>query len=268
MSARGLLAAAAFAAACVAPAQAAGPSLSVSVSPTLVTIEGKGSGRIDVSNPTASTAVVDVSLGNYDITRSGRVLVDPAEPPNRTARAWLSVAPATLRLGPGAHAQVLVTSHPPKDAEPGDHHALVLLASPPGRGGQVSVVTRVGVGVLVRMPGAIRRALAVQRLTVERVHGRRVLRLRVANRGNVNEMLEPGRVTLQLWRHGRKVGSLPAPGYDLLPGESVAKPFAYRGPVRGAVEVVVVVRPTTAERDGPGITQELPPVEATFAVRL
>ena len=76
-----------------------------------------------------------------------------------------------------------MTSHPPRHAEPGDHHALVLLTARVVGTAQVGVRTRIGVGVLVRMPGDIVRRIAVTGLSASRA--KHVLTLRLANRGNV-----------------------------------------------------------------------------------
>jgi P pilus assembly chaperone PapD len=265
---RTALAAVGIAASAVAAANAAGPDLSVSVSPTIVTIAGKSSAPIDVSNPTDQSVTVDVSLANYAIESDGTVLVDPKEPPNRTAKAWISVRPQVLKLGPNAHGQVIVTSHPPAHAEAGDHHALVLLATPPGKGGQVAVRTQVGVGVLVRMPGKIERKLAITRLHARRLAKGASFSLTLANRGNVNEFMEPGRVTLQLEQGGKTVATLVTPGYDLLPHSSVTRTVAFHHRLHGTVTVVATVRPVPAAKDGPGITQQLAPLHATFVSRL
>src|SRR5207237_4136583 len=103
---------------------------------------------------------------------------------------------------------------------PGDHHALVLLATRPVRRGVVALRTRVGVLVLVRVPGRIVRRLDVLALRVRR-HGRgRLLELHVANRGNVTERLVRRCVTVSLVRRGRVRTTLAAAPRDLLPRTS------------------------------------------------
>lgn len=250
-----------------APA-AAPPLLVLSATPTVVTLAGKDAGKITVINPGSRPVTVAVTRGNYDITRKGRVLVDPRVAPNRTAVAWISVSPSVLHLGPNRQAQVTVRSHPPRRAEPGDHHALVLLTAHGASSGQVGIRTRIGIGVLVRMPGEITRSLAVRKLAVRRSGRRRTFSLTLANGGNVNEFLFKKSVSIKLLRHGRVVKRLWGPTFDLLPAARVTKTFAYSGKLRGRFTASVTVRPLPAAQDGPGIGLDLAPITRTWRLRL
>ena len=254
-------------AAVLASAAGAAPApITLSATPTIVTLLGASRGSIHVTNPSGRAITIDVSLGNYDITSTGHVVIDPKEPPNRAAEAWLTASPHVLRLAPNAGADVAVTSHPPKNAEPGDHHALVLLTARTQETGQVGVRTRIGVGVLVRMPGDIVRRVAVESLGVE--PATRTIHVRLANRGNVNERLAPGQITLALQRSGRTITVLRTRPVDLLAASSQTIDVAYGRNVSGAATIVVHVRPTAARVDGPGMTVTAEEAVRTFRVRL
>jgi hypothetical protein len=262
------LALALLALAAVAPATAAAPApIALSATPTVVTMLGATTSQIQVVNPSRRSITVGVSRGNYAISATGRVRIDPKLPPNRTAKAWLSIEPKTLHLGPNGSAYVTVVSHPPAHAEAGDHHALVLLTARSANSGQVAIRTRIGIGVLVRMPGAIVRKLAVSRLHVTRRGKLRMLSLRVANLGNVNERLPRGKLTLELVRGGKRA-ALRARPVDLLAKTTQRVTVAYRGRLRGIVRVVVKLRPTPATEAGPGITVTPAPIKRTFSARL
>jgi hypothetical protein len=248
---------------------AAGPQpVALSATPTIVTLLGTSTSQIHVVNPSHRAITVAVATGNYAIASNGRVQIDPKVAPNRTAKAWLSITPATLKLGPNGEGNVTVVSHPPKKAEPGDHHALVLLTARAAESGQVAIRTRIGVGVLVRMPGSIVRKLAIPSLRVKAAGKAKLLNLAVANLGNVNERLAPGKLTIQLSRAGKSLTVLRTRPVDLLPASRQTVSVPYRGKVHGTLRAVVRVRPTPASEDGPGIGQTLAPVTRTFSVRL
>ena len=61
----------------------------------------------------------------------------------------------TLSIAPGGKAELEVAARVPARARPGDHHALVLLATRPSHVGGVGVRMRLGVRVSVRVPGKI-----------------------------------------------------------------------------------------------------------------
>ncbi len=132
-------------------------------------------------------------------------------------------------------------SSAPSTAEPGDHHAVLLLTTRPLARGGVSVRMRVGVRVVIRVPGAIVRRLRIERL---RVRGRR-LEVTLANAGNVTEELARGRLRVELRRAGRLLARLHAPRRELLPHARAVVSFGSPRNVRGAVTAVVLIR------DGP-----------------
>jgi hypothetical protein len=247
-------------------APAAAPPIAISASPSVLTLEGAAQGTIEVTNPESQPLHVSVTLGNYDIAANGHVIVDPRQPPNRAAKAWLSAVPAQLVLAAGATAHVTVLSHPPTHAEAGDHHALVLLTTLPSGPTRVGIRTRLGVGVLVRMPGPISRKLAIVAFRKQRTKQKTVLELTLRNGGNINERLRQRDVTVTL-RRGARSSTLKSPPFDLLPGDRVTQPIAYRGPLRGTVTAMIRIRPTSPEDAGPG-APSLAPIQRVFHVRL
>lgn len=79
--------------------------------------------------------------------------VEPGREQNELAR-WITVDPPTVSLGPGEAVEASVTVDVPNDALPGERYAAVLAAGPPtGDGGQVSVISRVGIRVYLFVRG-------------------------------------------------------------------------------------------------------------------
>jgi hypothetical protein len=87
---------------------------------------------------------------------------------------------------------------------------------------------RVGVVVVVRAPGRVIRSVAVRALRVRRAGRARTLELVLANRGNVTETIDAGRVRLTLVRKGARSSLRPEPR-DLRPRTSGIVQFHYRG---------------------------------------
>src|SRR4029077_6418271 len=130
------------------------PRVAPSVTPARLALAAPGSRRINVRNDGAEQIVIDV-LRRTAATR------------------WLQISPESLLLGPGRSAVLTVRAKAGPDAEPGDHHVLVLLTTRPQHGSRVALRLRLGVLVSVRMPGSIVRRLALGGI---RVHRRRGLR--------------------------------------------------------------------------------------------
>jgi hypothetical protein len=148
----------------------------------------------------------------------------------RQAGPWLRLVPATIALRPGGSAVVAVTASPPRGASPGDHPALVLLTTRPRPGAAIAVRMRIGVTVVVRVPGAI-----VHRLELRSVRIRRsgVLRLVVANRGNVAESIRHGALEVLLLARRTRPARLRPPARELLPGTRAVFLLRYPARLRG-----------------------------------
>ena len=103
----------------------------------------------------------------------------------------------------------------------------------------VRVRLRVGVIVDLRVRGRIVRRLDARALTVRHLGTRRLLELRLVNRGNVTERLGGDGLRLALLRGGRRLATLRPRACELLPHSAGIAVFAYRrgqsrGPVAGA----------------------------------
>ena len=221
-----------------APAGAGGapPVVSLAATPSRVLVDARGTTRIEVANRGRSAIRVTAAPDGLALDLRGRPTLRRA-----TAARWLHVAPRELSLLPGRSSSLTVRSSAPSTAEPGDHHAVLLLTTRPLARGGVSVRMRVGVRVVIRVPGAIVRRLRIERL---RVRGRR-LEVTLANAGNVTEELARGRLRVELRRAGRLLARLHAPRRELLPHARAVLSFGSPRNVRGAVTAVVLIR------DGP-----------------
>ena len=100
---------------------------------------------------------------------------------------------------------------------------------------------RLGVVVLVRAPGIVLRRLELRRLWVARRGGRRLLELRVANRGNVTETLARVHVTVSRARRGRRLATVRAARRDVRPHSQGILEFRLRRRTLGAVRARVVI---------------------------
>ena len=257
-----VLAAALLAAPAAAPAP--GAEVALSVTPSRLVLDGATQTVVSVTNSGAARTTIDVTLGNYVIGADGQVAVDPKLPPGRSAKHWLTAVPSRVSLGPGKTAQIMVTSKPSRSAQPGDHHALLLLSTVPKTRSGVAVRTRVGVTALVRVGGPLVRRLRSLGLSATG----RLVRLRVANLGNVNERFVAARTTLELRRKGKVIARLRAGTRSILPGTSGSLVFRYGARLTGPATAVVRVRPTPAAQAGPGIAFTPPTIVVRGRVRL
>src|SRR5205823_3556159 len=178
-----------------------------SASPAHVTLVGAAQATIHLANSGRSPVVVDAGRAGFGLDLRGRPKIVSGDRARRVA-AWLTLRPQRLSLQPGASADLIVSSALPSRPQPGDHDALVLLTSRPAHGVRVAVRMRLGIVVVVHVPGAIVRRLELRRLRVRRAGRARVLELFIANRGNVTETLRRDRVTVSLRRHGRTLARL------------------------------------------------------------
>jgi hypothetical protein len=236
--------------ACAAPASApagagAGPvrpAASIAAFPARVNLAGASARTIHVTNPGRGPVVVEARPAGFALDLRGRPRVLAA---TAGARA-VTVRPRRLRLAAGATAGLAVTGAPSHDARPGDHVSLVLLTADPGSQGGVPVRMRIGIVVVVRVPGRIVRRLLVRRLGVRRSGATRAVQLWLANQGNVSERLGRGRVAVTLIRRGRPFSVLRPARRELLPRSMGLLELPYRGHVRGPVvaRVALVARPS------------------------
>jgi hypothetical protein len=209
------------------------PPVSLVASPSHVTLVGRARETIRVSNSGTEAVVVDVTRAGFVLDLRGRPRIAARGGGPLPAAPWLRARPARLAIAPGAVAELTVSSVPPVRAEPGDHSALVLLTTRPRPRRALAVRMRLGVVIVVRVPGRIVRRLVPLSLHVRRAGRLRVLELLVANRGNVTQVLDRGCVIVTLRRRGRVLARLrPAPR-QLLPRTSGLVETRYAGRVHG-----------------------------------
>jgi hypothetical protein len=260
----GTIAIAAVAALATAAGAAASSAFTLSVTPTQLILVGASKGTFTVRNPSKSSITLNAAVGNYIIKPNGRVVVDPKLPPKRSAKRWLAISPKRFTVKADGTFELKVRSHPGRKAGAGDHHALVLFTSKPSAKGNVLVRTRIGVGVLVRVKGKLKRSLAISALSViQRSHK---LRLVIANRGNINERLLRHRVSVTLKRGNSTVQKLWAPPRQILPHSRTVYSLSYRSGPNGTFTGLVAVRPVNGAQAGPD-APKLKPVNRTFRIR-
>jgi hypothetical protein len=217
------------------------PLVSLSAVPARVELVGRASESVTVTNFGSTRVLVSARAGNLAVDLRGRPSLVARRTAPRSAAPWLSLSPRELSLPAGGTALLRVESLVPMRAEPGDHHAVVLLSTRPAALGAVGVRMRLGVRVAVRVPGVVVRRLGLVALRVRR-HGRvRTLEATLANGGNVTETLSSARVAISLHVPGRPVVRLGIDRRELLPGRRGIAVVRYRGPLRGRVRAVVSI---------------------------
>jgi hypothetical protein len=206
------------------------PQLSLVAEPARVQLDGPGSQVLRVTNRGTATVVLDVQRAGFALDLRGRPRIVAA-----ARAAWLTVKPKRVAIPAGEAASLTVSGRVPHGAAPGDHASLLLLASRPLSTAAVAVRVRLGVVVVLRVPGKIVHRLKVLGVSANRAGRNRLLTVRFANRGNVAELLGRDNASVTLWRRGRLLARLPAAARELLPRTRGVVEVRYRGPVRGAV---------------------------------
>jgi hypothetical protein len=207
--------------------------------PARVVLTGATREAVRVTNSGTKPVVVDASKAGFALTLRGRPRI--VRRGARSAASWLRLRPTSLALPARTSASLVVSATVPPNAEPGDHDALVLLTTRPSAGARVAVRVRLGVVVVVRVPGTIVRRLELRGLRVARRAARRVLELRVRNRGNITETLAGIRVAVSRARTGRRLATLAAARRDVRPRTQGILEFCLPRAVRGAVNAYVVI---------------------------
>jgi len=222
----------------VGAAAGVGPAASLSASPSRVRVAAGGHSTLRVTNAGARAVVVTAGPAGYALDLRGRPRIARTGVAGGSA-PWLVVRPRQFRLAPGATVPLMIATALPRHASPGDHAALIVLATRPAGAGRVAVALQLGVVVDVRVPGVVVRRLSLGQARVQRFAGGRTLAVAVANKGNVSELLRSGRLELTLRHRGRLLAVLRSQGRELLPHTMGVFDFRYRGKVRGPVTAVV-----------------------------
>lgn len=212
---------------------AAPPPVALTAAPARIQLAGAADETLLVSNPSRAAAVVDVRAAGFafDLRGRPRVLV------RRDASVRVTTEPRQLVLRAGETGSVSVSSAVAPHARPGDHVALVLLATRARGAAGVGVRMQLGVVVTVRVPGRV-----VHRLGVRGVRLRaRTLDILLRNRGNVTEDVGPSNARVVFRRGGRVIATLLPRRRSLLPGTAgiveVRRPRLRPGSFRAIVEV-------------------------------
>ena len=212
------------------------PVVSLSASPARVlTVPGRVQ-VVSLRNFASSQVSVSARAGGVALDLRGR----PRIVGRTAASSWLGLSPRELSVRAGGTAELRVHARVPRGAEPGDHHAVVLLATRATDADGVAVRLRIGVRVVVRVPGRVVRRLLVRGVVVRRSGRVRVLDVALANRGNVTEALPRGRISVVV-RAGRGSEKLVARRRELLPHSQGVVSFTYRGRHRGPGTAAVAI---------------------------
>ena len=209
-------------------------AIALTVSPARVELTAGATQVVRITNAGSAPAVLNVTRAGFALTLRGqpRIVASKA--------AWLAFAPRRLVVGARGTATVTVKARSLR-LSPGDHPGLLLLTQRPVVRGGLAVRTRIGVVVSLRGPGRV-----VHRLVLNgaRVLGRRV-RISLANRGNVIELLSPASVTITVWRGSRLAARFHPAARELLPGARGVIEVPYAGAKR-PVSVQVVIQRSAA----------------------
>jgi hypothetical protein len=104
-------------------------------------------------------------------------------------RTWLSLDTTEISLEPGESALVPFTVAVPADAAPGDHVAGLVLEAPPkaapAGGFGAAVIERVGVAVVVHVPGPAEKSLTLGEICLNQETGSNYFQIPVTNTGDL-----------------------------------------------------------------------------------
>ena len=219
----------------------------LSASPQRVALAGRAAASVQLTNRGAAPLVVEARAGGVALDARGRPRHASGRG-RRSAARWLTVQPRLVSIAPGGTARIAVTATPPRRAEPGDHHAVLLLTTRPVRGAKVAVRMRLGVRIVLRVAGRIVRRVQLRGLRVRRTGARRMLDVSVANLGNVTERLPRGALSVTLIRAGRREAVVRSAGRELLPRTRGIVTARYAGGLRGRLTALVELRGRTSVR--------------------
>ena len=184
------------------------PPMALAAAPARLIVPASSRAVIRVANTGGVPLDVRVSRAGLTLGVEGRPAVGARAAPAR----WLFVSRTSFRIRAHTAVALTVRAGALQGARPGDHATLLLLSAlRPGRRA-IGVAVRVGVVVVLRARGAVARRLSLGSVRVEHHAGRRVLRIGIVNRGDLDEWIGRERLRLTLRRAGHVVGRpLPLP---------------------------------------------------------
>lgn len=151
--------------------------------------------HLAVTNLSKYAVTFAIKSADGYITPAGRFNMLPAGTPSVAAGTWID-APKAVTVSPGETKVVEFEISVPEDATPGDQPAGIaatVQSTGPGEGGaQLTLESRVGFPVMMRVTGALHPSLAIESATAEYETswnpfqpGRLIVRYDVVNNGNV-----------------------------------------------------------------------------------
>lgn len=169
------------------------PAVGLAAAPARVLLPAAETRTVRVLNPGRARVVVEARPAGYtlDVRGRPRIVAD-------RAGSWLVAEPEQVVVPPLGSAELQVAARVPRGVRPGDHAALLLLTTRPLAGIGVPTRVRIGVVVVVRVPGRIVHRVAIVGVRLRRSGRARLLEIHAANRGNVDEWFGAGRVVVVL----------------------------------------------------------------------
>jgi hypothetical protein len=178
------------------------PPLALAAAPARLVVQASSRAVIRVANTGGVPLEVRVSRAGLALGVEGR----PAVGARAAPAGWLFVSRTRFRIRAHAAVALTVRAGALRGARPGDHATLLLLSALRSGRRAIGVAVRVGVVVVLRARGAVARRLTLGTVRVERRGRRRVLRIGIVNRGDLDEWIGRERLRLTLRRSGRVVG--------------------------------------------------------------
>jgi hypothetical protein len=230
-------------------------SLALAAWPARVIVAAPGRATIHIDNPADEPVVVDASAAGYELDLHGK----PRLRPGPAAASWLRVTPSHVAVPARSTVTLSVTAARPRRAWPGDHARVVLLTTRLPSGRKVLARLRIGVVVVIRVPGAVTRRLTLDALGAERRGRHLLIGVALSNRGTLDEWIARSRLTIRLVQGRRLVAALQAQPRRLLARTRGLVEARYSGRARGVVQAVVLLRSPS-----PGVAV----LRRTFRLRL
>lgn len=200
--------------------------LSLGVSPLVFEITANPGEVVEnffkVYNPSPDTQV-QVKMTLEDIAPTGEVghvIIEPAETETYSLAKWIKSEPEEFSLGPKEEKFVKFILTIPENAEPGGHYGTIIAGAKgvagPGAAG-ATIAPRVGVLVLLIVPGAMKEELVVKDFSVPNYseYGPVPFTIRFENKGTVH-VKPTGFVTVTNWL-GQKVADANFSSHNVLP---------------------------------------------------
>ena len=202
---------------------------------------GSGSSTVRLTNFGSTRVVVDIVRAGFALDLRGRPRIVATTQTSRSAAPWIAFRPRSIPIRSGASSSVTLTAKVPPGAEPGDHDALLLFTTRRRAQDGVAVRMRIGVVVVLRVPGLVVHRLGLGPLRVTRSGRGRALELLVVNRGNVTERIEGRSAAAELFAGGRRIAKLRVVPRDVRPRTRGLVQFRLPSRARGRITARVSI---------------------------